>query len=97
MLGLKGEPRPSCRSPLREDDRNASFSIYDGGHRWNDHGTGLGGDAADFCAAARNLSQAEGARKLIELAGDGTQGERRGDPPRPSQGGTTEPLASGRV
>jgi hypothetical protein len=71
MLGLKGTPKPSCRSPLREDDRNASFSIYDGGRRWKDHGTGLGGDAADFCAAACNLSKAEGARKLIELAGTG--------------------------
>src|SRR5215207_3184442 len=70
MLGLKGKPKPSCRFPLGEDDRNASFSIYDGGHRWKDHGTGLGGDA-DFRAAACNLSKAEGARELIELAGTG--------------------------
>ena len=69
MLGLPGKPGRSCRSPFRED-RNPSFSIYDGGHRWKDHGTGLGGDA-DFRAAACNLSKAEGARKLIELAGTG--------------------------
>ena len=37
---------------------------------WKDHGTGLGGDA-DFHAAACSLSKAEGARKLIELAGTG--------------------------
>ena len=42
LLNLPGKPARSCRSPFRED-RNPSFSIYDGGHRWKDHGTGLGG------------------------------------------------------
>ncbi len=69
MLNLPGKPERSCRSPFRED-RSPSFSIYADGRKWKDHGTGLGGDA-DFRAAAGNLSKAEGARKLIELAGTG--------------------------
>jgi hypothetical protein len=68
ILGLDGTPKPSCRSPFR-DDRNASFSIYDGGRRWKDHAIGENGDAADFVAKACNLSKEEGARRLIELAG----------------------------
>src|SRR4029077_6863711 len=68
MLGLPGRPKPSCKSPFR-DERNASFSIYAQGRRWKDHTTGEGGDAADFCAKARNLSREEGARLLIDLAG----------------------------
>ena len=68
ILGLHGTPKPSCRSPFR-DDRNASFSIYDGGRRWKDHAIGEGGDAADFVAKACNLSKQDGARRLIELAG----------------------------
>jgi hypothetical protein len=68
MLDLPGKPQKSCRSPFRED-RNPSFSIYDDGRKWKDHATGQGGDAADFVAAACNLSPEEGARRLIELAG----------------------------
>ena len=33
LLGLEGTAKPFCRSPFR-GDRNPSFSIYDGGHRW---------------------------------------------------------------
>ena len=68
MLGVEGRPKPSCKSPFR-DERNASFSIYAKGRRWKDHTTGEGGDAADFCAKARGLSREDGARLLIELAG----------------------------
>ena len=57
LLNLPGNPGRSCRSPFRED-HNPSFSIYDSGHLWKDHGTGLGGDA-DFRAAACNLSKTE--------------------------------------
>ena len=68
MLRLPGKPGRSCRSPFRED-RHASFSIYDGGQRWKDHATGVGGDAVDFLALALNLSNEDACRKLIELAG----------------------------
>lgn len=39
----------ACCSPLRED-RSPSFSLFDGGRRWKDHGEGSTGhgDAADF-------------------------------------------------
>lgn len=47
MLGLEGEPRASCKSPFRED-RNASFTIYDEGRKWKDHGEQIGGDVIDF-------------------------------------------------
>ena len=68
MLGLPGKPGRSCRSPFRED-RNPSFSIYDDGRKWKDHGSDGGGDAVDFLARALNLSNENACRKLIELAG----------------------------
>ena len=68
LLGLKGTPKPSCRSPFR-DDRIASFSIYDHGRRWKDHATGECGDAANFVAKACRLSPRDGAQQLIEMAG----------------------------
>ena len=68
-LKLAGTPKRSCRSPFRDDDRNPSFSIYDSGRRWKDHGTGETGDQADFVAKACGLSAEGGARKLIEIAG----------------------------
>jgi hypothetical protein len=68
LLNLPGRPSKSCRSPFRED-RNPSFSIYDGGRKWKDHATGEGGDAADFVAVAFGISNEEACRKLIELAG----------------------------
>jgi hypothetical protein len=84
-LGVKGEPGKNgkaCRSPFRPD-RNPSFSIYKNGNKWKDHATGEGGDAADFCAKARNLSKEEGARLLIDLAGT-----RRGNPVPQDNGGS---------
>jgi hypothetical protein len=47
MLGLDGEPRPSCKSPFRED-RTPSFSIHSDGRAWTDHSTGDGGDVVEF-------------------------------------------------
>ena len=71
LLGLPGEPPErdkSVRSPFR-DDTHPSFSIFASGRRWKDHGTGEQGNAADFLAKARNLSNAEACRELIRLAG----------------------------
>jgi hypothetical protein len=71
MLGLEGKAARdgrACRSPFRPD-RHPSFSIYDSGRRWKDHGTGEGGTAADFLAKARDLSNREACRELIRLAG----------------------------
>ena len=52
-FGFEGTPRPSCRSPFRED-RSASFSIFDGGRAWHDHATGEGGDVIEFIRVALN-------------------------------------------
>lgn len=57
-LGLPGDPKPSCRSPFRED-RSPSFSIHDDGRRWTDHGTGEGGDVIDFVCRAIDCDKAE--------------------------------------
>jgi hypothetical protein len=73
LLGLEGRSGKACRSPFRQD-RNPSFSVYSEGRRWHDHGTGEDGDAADFCAKARGLSQEDGVRLLIELAGTKSEG-----------------------
>ena len=47
MLRLPGEPKASCRSPFR-DERSPSFTIFDDGRAWKDHGTGDGGDVVEF-------------------------------------------------
>lgn len=47
MLALPGEPKPSCKSPFRED-RNPSVSIHSDGTAWTDHATGDGGDVVEF-------------------------------------------------
>ncbi len=50
MLGLPGEPKISgtMRSPFR-DESNPSFSIFDNGHGFKDHGgEGAGGDGVEF-------------------------------------------------
>jgi len=46
-LDLPGESSNSCHSPLREDN-NKSFSVFDGGRKWKDHGTGEHGDVIDL-------------------------------------------------
>ena len=54
-LGLKGEPSASCCSPLR-DDLNPSFSVFDAGRRWKDHGTGSYGDVIDFVSLCLDVT-----------------------------------------
>jgi len=49
-LGLRGHVSGNCvvRSPLRDDDRHPSFSIFADGRRFKDHATGETGDSFDF-------------------------------------------------
>lgn len=47
MLGLQGEPKASCKSPWR-DEKSPSFSIYDDGRKFKDHGEQLSGDVIEF-------------------------------------------------
>lgn len=68
LLNLRGEAAKSCRSPFREAG-NPSFSVFEDGLRWKDHGTGEHGDAIDFLARARNLSLKDAIAEFKRLAG----------------------------
>ncbi|MDB4781940.1 bifunctional DNA primase/polymerase [Akkermansiaceae bacterium] len=50
-LELPGEPSESCQSPFR-DDLNPSFSVFDAGRKWKDHGADEQGDVFDFVQKA---------------------------------------------
>ncbi len=67
-LNLPGDPKPSCKSPFR-DERTASFSIFDQGKAWKDHGTGECGDVIAFIQAATHWSHAEIRDWLMERLG----------------------------
>ena len=67
-LGLPGEPSLSCRAPFRPD-KSPSFSVYDDGRRWKDHGTGEGGDVIDFIANAFDIAKKEAYKRFIVMAG----------------------------
>jgi hypothetical protein len=66
-FGFDGEPKASCHSPFR-DDNKPSFSVNADGTLWNDFATGEAGDAVDFFQRASGLSKKEACRKFIELA-----------------------------
>jgi hypothetical protein len=68
------EPRTKnqINSPFR-DDQHPSFSIYDQGRRWKDHGTGDGGDSFDFFQRATGKTAREAFVDFVELAGFGTE------------------------
>ena len=65
MLGLPGEPRRQCKSPLR-DDHIPSFSIFDDGRAWKDWGTGEGGDIIELARCATGWTHAEIRSWLME-------------------------------
>ena len=69
-LGLPGRVSGDCcvRSPLRDDDRSPSFSIYAGGTRWKDHATGEGGDSFNLYQAVKKLSAKAAWRSFIDLS-----------------------------
>jgi len=70
LLGLPGQVNDHCcvRSPLRDDDRSPSFSIYAGGTRWKDHGTGVGGDSFDLYQAVKKMDAKNAWRPFLELS-----------------------------
>jgi hypothetical protein len=70
-LGLPGHVRDHCcvRSPLRDDDRSPSFSIFAQGRRFKDHATSQGGDSFDFYQAVTQLDAKAAYRPFLELAG----------------------------
>jgi hypothetical protein len=70
-LGLSGRVKNNCvlKSPLRNDDRHPSFSIYANGTRFKDHGTGEGGDSFDFYKAVTGLKGKEAYVQFLRVAG----------------------------
>jgi hypothetical protein len=70
LLGLPGHVTGNCcrKSPLREDDRSPSFSIYANGRRWKDHGTGEGGDSFDLYQAVTKTNARSAWRGFIDLS-----------------------------
>jgi hypothetical protein len=67
----RGRVNP-VRSPFR-DERNPSFSVYDEGRRWKDHGNGEGGDSFDFYQRATNQDASAAFVAFIEFAGLGDE------------------------
>lgn len=70
-LSLPGEPSKKCRSPFRED-RKPSFEVSvdpsDGFEKWKDWSTGEHGDAIDFLAKARSLTNSQAIAEFCALA-----------------------------
>jgi len=83
------KPATSCKAPWREDN-SASFSVYDNGQKWKDHGTDEGGDAPDFLAKALTLSPEDGLRQYMELAGAANEPKSLGNLVRSHDGDTSE-------
>jgi hypothetical protein len=70
LLGLPGRVTGNCcvKSPLRNDDRSPSFSIYAAGTRFKDHGTGEGGDSFDLFQAVKKMDAKSAWRPFLELS-----------------------------
>lgn len=68
MLALPGEPKKSCRSPFREE-RTASFTIFDNGTKWKDHGGDCGGDVIEFVKVATGKDYPEVREWFREVLG----------------------------
>jgi hypothetical protein len=63
---LPGKPAKSCRAPFRKD-RSPSFSVSEDGLRWIDFATGERGDAIDFLAKIKGISNAEAFVELLKM------------------------------
>jgi DNA primase len=71
LLQLPGTPkekRGAQKSPFR-DERNPSFSIFNEGQNWKDHGTGDGGDVVDFWMKATGKSKGDSIAEIAGLCG----------------------------
>ncbi len=67
-LNLPGQPKRSCRSPFREE-KTASFSVFDQGKAWKDHGSGEAGDVIEFVKAATGWTHSEIREWFMERLG----------------------------
>lgn len=70
LLQLDGvaNERKVQKSPFRAE-RNPSFSIFDGGRKWKDHGSGEGGDVINFWMKATGKSKGDSIEELAGLCG----------------------------
>ncbi len=71
LCGLADHAKKSARCPFHEDS-SASFSLFvgdDNAERWKCHAGCGQGDAIDFLAKHRGLSNADACREFIRLAG----------------------------
>jgi uncharacterized protein DUF3987/CHC2-type zinc finger protein len=71
QLGYGDQAKKSARCPFHNDS-SASFSVFtgtDGEQRWKCFAGCGQGDAIDFLAKAKNLSNAEACREFMRLAG----------------------------
>jgi DNA primase len=57
-------------SPLRDDDRRPSFSIFANGQRFKDHATGETGDSFDFYQRITKMDAKTAWRRFKALAGN---------------------------
>jgi hypothetical protein len=69
-LGLPGRVTEKCcvRSPLRDDDRSPSFSVFANGARWKDFGTGEHGDSFDLFQAVKKMDAKAAWRPFLDLS-----------------------------
>jgi hypothetical protein len=67
-LGLEGDPRANCKSPWR-DEKEPSFSIYDDGRKFKDHGADQQGDVFEFVKLTLDTGFKEAARWVEERNG----------------------------
>lgn len=67
-IGFEGQPAISCRCPWR-DDKEASFSIYDDGRKFKDHGTGKSGDVFEFVKFSLDVEFKEAAEWIEQKKG----------------------------
>jgi hypothetical protein len=71
MFNLPGKPARSCRSPFRED-RSPSFSVSEDRLHWCDFGTGERGDAIEFLAKIKGISNPEAFIELLQMVDGAT-------------------------
>jgi hypothetical protein len=65
---------PRCTNPVKSpwrEDRNPSFSVYDEGRLFKDHGNGESGDSFDFYQRSLKLDARDAFVGFVELAGLG--------------------------
>jgi CHC2 zinc finger len=82
-FGFEGEPKKTCKCHFHED-RTPSFSVFNDGKAWKCF-SGCGeGDAIDFLAKAKGLSNEEACREFLKRAG-GHREPVRQERPKPEQ------------